>query len=47
MKELFAYLQESQLLNEEFPFIKSDVRFEENWMAMHLQILKSRLVTLP
>ncbi len=44
LKELFVYLQESPLLGQEFPFIKSDERFEENWMVIHLQILKSRLV---
>lgn len=44
LKELFAYLQESPVLGEEFPFLKSDPHFEENWMALHLQMLKARLV---
>ena len=44
LKEMFAYLRTPTILEQEFPLIKSEDRFEENWMTLHMQILKARLV---
>lgn len=43
--ELFGFLDQSNILKQEFPLIKSNIRFQTNFMLLNAYIMYARLVS--